>query len=365
MMKKLVSKIFFLVAVISLSAITVQAADKEEGIGFQITPVFNSDQIDPSTSYFYTKVEPGKEQTLEVIIESNRKEPATAVISVVDAYTGERGTISYAAPDKIGEYDPTLKNPVSQIIRPETDKVTVQDFEKKVVQFKITPPADKFEGVKMGALNFLLQDESDSVMKNNVALEIGVIVASNGEQFNNGKDLKMNGVKAELVRGQKMVIANLQNPEPKTLEGLTIDATLKEKKSGKVLKNKKINGAAMAPNSNFNFEMAFGLAELPTGKFLYEMKVNNDFYNWEFKEEFEITAQTAKKINDESAFKIKVPTWIKVVTGIQVLLVIIILVMIIVRRKGMADQLKRQRRKGSNRKKSSGRKRGSSKRGGE
>ncbi|WP_326716931.1 DUF916 and DUF3324 domain-containing protein [Vagococcus jeotgali] len=364
-MKKLIKRLFFLVALISLSAVTAQAVDREEGIGFQIKPVFNSNQIDPSVSYFYTKVEPGQEQKIEVIVESNRKAPATLAVEVLDAYTGNKGTIAYGTQEKIGESDPTLKNPVSQLVKPETEKLTVQDFERKVVTFTITPPAEKFEGVKMGSIRFMLVDEDeDAAMKNNIALETGLILASNGEQFNNGKDLKMNGVKAELVRGQKMVIANLQNPEPKTLEGLTIDARLKDKKSGKIIKNKKINGAAMAPNSNFDFEMAFGLQELPTGQFIYEMKVNNDFYNWDFKEEFEITGAQAKKINNESAFNIDVPLWIKVVTGVQVLLVIIILVMIIVRRKGMSEQLKRQKRKGSNRKHQSGRKKSSSRKGG-
>lgn len=326
------------------------------GLGFSVSPVFNSNQLDSSSSIFYVQTKPGEEQTIDVKVQSAQKDPVKVKVRVLDAFTTIDQTIGYQEQSKIPK-EPTMKNPVSNLITSKEMEFTVKNFEKKTIPFQIKAPKEQYEGVKIGAIDFLSdQDKKSGNMQMSGSAQIGVILAPNGEEFNNGKELKMNEVKPKLYKGKRMVTANLQNPDGYTLENLKINAVITEKKSGKKVKEREVTGAAMAPNSNSDFGMDWGLAQLPTGKFHYKMIVKNDFHEWEFEKDFDISGKQAADINDKSAYKILTPNWVKIVALIESVLLVLILISLVMRRKKMEKLLKSKRSKRKKNKKNKSRK---------
>lgn len=316
-----------LVAISAVQGSTVFASkDDENVLGYAVKAIQPSTQLDQDKTYFYVQTVPGEEQTLEVKVQSTRKEPIDLEVTVEDAMTGDNGEIAYKTPDnKDMNYDETLKDPVSSMIEVETPKLTVGNFEEKIVRLKLTPPKEHYKGVKIGAISIGIADKVDNKgIKTGFSYEIGAIFSETGEEFNNSESLNLKGVRAELYHGKKMVLATLQNPEPKVLENLTIDATVKSKKSGDVVKEKKVQGYTMAPNSNFKFGLDWGIANIPSGAYILEMDVKNDFNNWTFKKEFQITGKQANEINAGSPYKIITPLNVQIATVILGILTVMI-----------------------------------------
>ncbi len=325
----------------------VEADGEEQNTGFAVVAQHNNNQIDPNTSYFYLLAKPGEEQTVNVKVNSTQKEAVTVRVEVQDGFTSDSMGISYANPNKI-EKDSTLKDPVFDLVSTKTKKVTVKNFEEKVVEFKVKSPESSFEGVKFGALLFTGESpkkDSDKAMKAEASYRIGMLLASNGEQFNNGKSLKLNTVKPGLVNGQVAVIANIQNPEPYVIENLKMKTTITDKKSGDKVKEKEVTGGAVAPNSTFNFPVEWGLSRIKPGKYHFSMVGKNDFYDFKLEKDFEVSGKMADDLNSQTDFKIVTPLWVKVTAGIQAIMVVILGSVLVSRRKAYKTELKEMKKK--------------------
>ncbi|HCM89366.1 MULTISPECIES: DUF916 and DUF3324 domain-containing protein [Vagococcus] len=345
----------FVLLVISLScAMTVSAADPkkdtEMGLGFSVEPVLNSKQIDPKISMFYLKTEPGQEQTIETVVRSTGDEEVSISVKYQNAYTSANTSINYAYPEKVPKEE-TLKNPLSELISTETPSIKLAKGEEKKVVFKIKAPEKPYEGVKLGAIEFLLDGaKKDGPMASRAGYNVGVILANNGDPFNTGEKIKLTKVKPTIINGQRTIVANLQNPDPYTIENMKINAVITEKKTGKKIKEKEIQGGSMAPNSNFDFGMDFGLAQIPSGEFNYKMTIKNDQHEWKFDENFTISGKMADDINEKSDYKIVTPMWIKITAVIQAVVLLVITVYLITRRKKMEKMLKNKKKSRKNKK---------------
>ncbi|WP_207695824.1 hypothetical protein DOK67_0001460 [Enterococcus sp. DIV0212c] len=334
-MKKISTIYTILICALSIFffADQVSAAGDDDNLGYTVTLVQSSTQIDPSKSYFYVKTTPGETQTLEVRIKSTKKENVQLKIYGTNAITGDGGTIEYSN-DKT-HYDSTLKEPITSMIKVQTPEITIGNYEEKTVKIQLTPPKERYNGVKMGALVFALDQGKNN--KNGVSTEfsyrVGLITSESGDEFNNAQTLNLNAVKASIKRGKKMVLANLQNPEAKVLENLNIVATMTKKGSDKVVKRKTVDNYSMAPNSVFDFEIDWGIDALPSGTYTLNLDIANEYQEWQLSKEFTITNQQAKKMNEESAFKIITPTWLKGATIFLSLGTILIMLVLLVRRK--------------------------------
>ncbi|WP_348921762.1 DUF916 and DUF3324 domain-containing protein [Enterococcus rotai] len=321
----------------------VSAADDDNNLGYTVTLVQPNTQIDPNKSYFYVKTTPGEAQTLEVRIKSTRKENVRIKIYGTNAITGDGGTIEYS--DDKSYYDSTLKEPVTSMLKFPTPEITVGNYEEKTVKIQLTPSKEKYDGVKMGAIVFALDqgEKAKSGVSTEFSYRVGLITSQSGDEFNNAQTLNMISAKASIKRGKKMVLANLQNPEPKVLENLSIVGTMTKKGTDEVVKRKSVENYSMAPNSSFDFEIDWGIANLPSGTYTLKLDASNDYQEWQLSKEFTITNQQAKKMNEESAFKIITPTWIKVTTIVLLIVAGVIMLLILVRRKKWAKQWKKIR----------------------
>lgn len=318
-------------------------AEESSNLGYTVSAVLTSKQIDKEKSYFYLQTSPGEEQEIEVKVKSTQKEPVKVAIYTANAFTDGNGAIDYSAPTK--EKNPLLSDPVSSIVTVENPSITVGNFEEKTAKFKVKPPKESYEGVKMGALVFELDDgESEEQVSSKFAYRIGFISSETGDEFKNGENLNLTGVKSSIKYGKKMILATLQNPDPKVLSNLSITTEVKAKDSSKVILKKKVNNYMMAPNSQFDFEIDFGRDTVKSGIYILTMAANNEYKDWNFTKEFTISASQAKEMNEETVFKIVTPTWIKIVTIVEFVLLIGAIVTQIVRRKKMESAWQKKRR---------------------
>lgn len=325
------------------------AADENKGLGFSVSPIFNSHQIDPSKGFFYVETKPSEEQILEISVKSTQKSKVKVKVSVKDGFTNSLSAIGYTDPKNIAK-EKTMKNPVSEIVKVDEESFTVANFEEKRVKVKVSPPKEGFEGVKLGALDLILDKDDKAAMGSTAGYTLGVVLATTGDEFNIAKDLKLTGVKPTIVNGQKKIVANIQNPEPFTAENLSIKAVITEKKSGKKIKQKELQGGAMAPNSNYDFGIDFGLAQIPSGDFHYHMTMKNELHEWVFDKDFTISGKDAKDVNDKSDYKITTPEWIKISAIVQIIVLIPLCTILIVRRKKMNKMLKSKKKNKKNKK---------------
>ncbi|OJG27454.1 hypothetical protein RU98_GL002543 [Enterococcus caccae] len=333
-MKKMNLLYAALICVFSLFFFSEQASavSEKDNLGYTVNLVQSNTQIDPNKSYFYVKTTPGEAQTLEVRIKSTKKEEVRIKIYGTNAITGDGGTIEYS--DDKTYYDKTLKEPVTSMVKIPTPSMTIGNYEEKTMKIQLTPPPKSYDGVKMGALVFALdQDQKEkSGVSTEFAYRVGLITSQTGDEFNNAQTLNLNSVKASIKRGKKMVLANLQNPEPKVLENLNIVATMTKKGSDATVKRKSVENYTMAPNSVFDFEIDWGIADLPTGTYTLRLDASNDYQEWQLSKDFTITNQQAKKMNEETAFKIVTPNWIKLTTIFLMVLALLIMFMTLIRR---------------------------------
>jgi hypothetical protein len=122
-------------------------------------------------------------------------------------------------------------------------------------------------------------------------------------------------------------------------------ATITKKGSDKVVKQTKIPEFQFAPNTNVDFEVDWGLSEIEAGEYVLSLTAENDYDSIHLTKDFRITDTEAKKINKDSAFKIKTPTWVKIVTVVTGLLVVVSTIVILVRNKKWVKMSQRKNRK--------------------
>ncbi|ALS02726.1 hypothetical protein ATZ33_15480 [Enterococcus silesiacus] len=325
----------------------------EENLGYSVSAILNGKQIDPEKSYFYIQTTPGEEQELAVTVKSTMEEPVKIKVYVEDAFTGNKGTVEYTTDKKL--LDSTLKDPMSSIVTVETPSVTVENFGATEAKFKLTPPSENYAGVKMGTLVFELDNgEEEGGVGTKFAYRIGIVTSETGEDYDTSQTLNLLDAKSTLLRGKKMILATLQNPEPKVLSKLAITAELKNKENETVMKKEQVENYALAPNSSFDFEMDWGTADIRAGTYVLTLAAKNSYNDWKFEKEFIITGEQAKSMNEQSGFKIITPTWIKVVTIGCLIFMLGITGLLLIRRKKMALEWERRRKRKKRKKKKEG-----------
>ena len=168
----------------------VSYAKESSNLGYSVSAVLNGKQIDPEKSYFYIQTVPGEEQMLKVKVKSTQKEAVKLKVYTTNAFTGNNGTIEYT--ENKNMLDITLKQPVSSIVKVETPGLTVENYEEKEIVFHLTPPKENYDGVKMGALVFEVDDsENEDTVSSKFAYRIGIMTSETGDDYKDSKTLNL------------------------------------------------------------------------------------------------------------------------------------------------------------------------------
>lgn len=317
-----------LFGVIFLLSSPVTSRAEEEGVGFTVSPIPSATQIDNDKGYFYFQTEPGKKQTLSVSVFSDRDEDMEIEVWVENAISASTGVLSYSNDAKL--FHESLQSPITEIINLKEDSFVLKAREEKVVDLEVTPPSSNYEGIKMGRVVF--KEKADDNAKGIVQefqYAVGIIASESGLIYNDGKMLELEKVQANVSGGNRYIEAFMNAPEPKTMEDMKVRSYVTKKGDTKKLKEKNIDNFAFAPNSKLIFTIPWGLADFESGEYTFYFDGENQFETFKLQQDFTITGDQAKKLNQEAAFAVATPKLMKwIIIGINSVLIILFIVII-------------------------------------
>lgn len=292
-----------------------KVAYAEESVGFSVSPVFSETQVDSDLGYFYLRTEPNEIQEVKVTVKSLREAPTTISVHVNDAVTNDNVSVEYS--NDAPELDDSLKNPLSNLLKVKENEqeITVSNFEERTVTLLLSLPKDPFSGIKLGGIRFLEQSQEDESegLTNRYGYTVGVMLTQDNEPFNEGADLQVNKVGATLNRGMKVVYATFQNPKPKLLGGLSIDANVYKEGETEPLLSESRKQLSVAPNSSFSYFIPWGIEDLKAGTYELKMIATSGENSWEWIETFDVGAQEAAEINAQAMNRLSLSETVKLV----------------------------------------------------
>lgn len=322
------------------------AADKNDPLGFVVQAVRPDTQIETDKTYFFIETKPNISQKLKIKIKSTKKEPVKVKLDVTNGVTNESGEIEYIS--ETDELDESLTNPLTDFVEFPEDEITVENFEEKIVEVVVTPPTESYEGIKLGALVFKLIDEEESKEKKVVANEyefrVGLITSESDAEYKDAKALDLIDGKFVLRNGKKQVVGIIQNPEPKIAENLKVIGSVRKKGSENVLKSKIVENARMAPNSQFNFNIDWGMDKVEPGEYTLKIQASNDEESWEWTKDLAISQDKAKKMNEDTVYRVVLPKWVPIVVVVVLGVIVIITAVLLIRSSRWQEMIKAKAR---------------------
>jgi len=302
----------FILGLITLNLSMVAYAEKNH---FSVNAELPSNQLNQKNTFFDLKMEPGKEQTVYVNIKNDDKVEHKYDVITNLATTSDNGSIIY------NEITPRLDKSLSFNIADATTNqknVVVKANSTKRVGVTIEMPKKSFEGIALGGINILQQVKQDKKksssgfsLQNQFGYVIGLKLQE--QETNTVKpDMKLLSAGPRQLNGRNHIVAQLQNPRAVIMEDLKVSSYVtKNGDSKKLLKTTK-EKMRMAPNSNFYYALGDGQKQLKPGKYTLYLNADSEKgkYKWNFKKEFTITAQKARKLNKTSVIQPeKVTNW--------------------------------------------------------
>lgn len=288
--------------------------ENEKRAGFTVQAVLPENQVNDRISFYHLLVHPQQQQTIEVKILNNSEKKQTYKVEVINAATNRNGLITYDERDKKPDESMTL--PITKVATPKNKEVTVDAFSEGKAEVDIQAPTESFQGILLGGIRISLKsdvEEEDSKgmsVKNTYGYAVGLILTEEESAPVYGEtELKLQKVKPELDYGSKVLEASIQNPHPEAMQKLVAEGRIVRKGSEKTLAKHKIDSVKIAPNSIFPFQIDWGMQEVSAGEYTFIGKVKGKSKTWDFKQDFTITREVARKMNKQSAFRIFIPEW--------------------------------------------------------
>lgn len=319
-------------------------------------------QINKDQSYFDLLMKPGAEQEVEVTLRNNSDEAITMIGEVNPAVTNDNGVVDYSFHE--GEFDETLKYPVSEIATMAKETV-IPAKSTENVKIKIKMPEEEIKGVLAGGVYFKekeVENAKDDVdtgvqIKNKFVYVIGLQMRQTEDIKDLTPELTLDPgkIKASQVNYRNVVGINLQNTEPVYIRDLMVEAKIYTKNGSEVLHESKSEDLKMAPNSNFNYGVSWENQEFKSGTYLAKVTAHSVDYDksWTWDEEFTITNDEAKKLNEEAVELEKAPTpwWVYVAITVGLILLLLLLIYLVKKQLDKKKALKSENRQKNNRNK--------------
>lgn len=349
---------------------------KENEIGLSVKADLPKNQKQETSGYFDLTVKPGEKQVLKVIATNTSDKEVEANVSVHTASTSMTGSIDYSQIYSKEEKNETLLYPLSEILIPKKDTVKIPPKESAVVEFDLTVPAESFNGVILGAIriapinNEKKKEEKDSiVINNNYAYNIAVQLSENDKKVKG--ELELLGVEAGQNTGRNMVLARLQNKESTIIEKLSYDGKVTKKNDSSFLHENKSEDFRAAPNSHYEYPISWSNTRFDAGEYHLSLTVKSEEtgQEWQFEEDFNISREQAKKLND-SAVDLGPNYKLWLIIGIVVFVFLVLIILLITlwvksrrnkKRRGRNKKSKNRQRNNDKSKSSSKRRKKSSK----
>lgn len=315
------------------------------GIGYSVQKVDPGDEVSDSSSFYDLLVKPGEERTIQAKLVNPSDEEITIESKLFSASTNKNGEISYTTEQD--EKDPSLKHPFSQIaeIAASDVKTTLAPKSEKTISTIIRVPDSAEEGVILGSWYFEKMGQAESkdedqgiVIKNKYSYAMAVKLTV--EKEINDPNLNLINVTTGLNNYRKVINANVQNDRPAIVSNLTITGKVMKKGSYDVLFENSAEKMIMAPNSTFPFPIFLNESQMKAGDYTLRLTAETtdpkwDKKRWAWDQDFTITSDEAKKMNQEAINDAQAPTpwWIYVLIGLGIVIIVILIFILVKRNK--------------------------------
>ncbi|WP_239257357.1 DUF916 and DUF3324 domain-containing protein [Listeria ilorinensis] len=277
-----------LLVIINSRQISVSASEMK----FSVEAKIPDNQIDKDKTYFDLLVKPGETQDLIVLLKNDTNEKREIEVAANTAITNDNGIIDYTMANY--KRDRTLAYAFKDIVSTD-NKVVIPPKSEISHTFKLAIPPEKFKGVILGGLFFkekLNNSSKKNQINNEFAYVIGVQLTESHEAIE--PDLKVNKVSPDQKNYRNVIVANVQNTAPTIIKNMQITGTVY--KNDKIICSISNDKVRMAPNSNFNFQIPWNNKFKP-GKYKLALEAKTSEKTWNWKKNFEIKSDTAKKYN--------------------------------------------------------------------
>lgn len=301
--------IFFLF----LPSVALAEETESDPLGFTVEPITPATQINQNRSFYYIKTEPNQPQELKAKLTGTSEEPVQVKVYVSNATTSEDATINYV-PD-LGK-DETLSSSVEEITEVSSEVIELAKGETKEVAINVTPPTENYSGIKLGAVYFerVMDEETTDSVTSKLSYRVGLVTSEATENYKNGESLNLLDAQPDLLKKQKTIALTLQNPDAQVIDDFSMDIKIYDKNSGEVVKTQRMANGSIAPNTHFTYPVDWGIDPIPSGDYLVKIHAESDKHEWDLEKEFTITEEKAKEMNEETAFKLTLPTWFYITT---------------------------------------------------
>lgn len=278
-------------------SVAVPIGRADEQVGFSITTQLPDSQINPDVSYFDLRVEPGRDESLEVNVFNHSSETLTVEIHVFNASTNRNGLIVYEPVEPAS----SLSQPLTEWTSLESNQLTIDSYDVESIQINISD-IEMFEGIKLGGIYIEKIDneqEADTnvMISNQYAYVTAIQLSENDEPVMS--EVEFISVGPELINYRTAIVATIENVQPEILSDLSIEAQIYEVDSDELVTEQTYENWRMAPNSTADIGINLNNRPIQAGDYRLEMAVFNADYIWEFEELFSIKAED-ESLNEQA-----------------------------------------------------------------
>ncbi|MBO0468690.1 DUF916 and DUF3324 domain-containing protein [Enterococcus plantarum] len=321
-------------------------------MAFSVETIQPKNQVDLSKTYFDLKGSPDSEQLLEVKLHNSTKQEVVVDSQIAPATTNLNGVVEYSPREQ--KLDPTLKYDLSKLLtyadEKQKDGIVLPKESETILKLKLKYPKDAFDGSIAGGITFKekkknIEDDKEAKglsIQNDYAFVVAVVL--HGSENEITSKLEMPSVAAGQVNARNVINATLQNPQPKYLSQLKVDAKVTRLDKKEVLYQVTKDQMQMAPNSNFDFPVSLEGNPLAPGKYTLTLRADSFEDTWTFSKNFVVTSKQAKELNEKDVTINKNWTWLYISVGVFLLLAFLIIAVYLYRRNKKKEQVKRKKR---------------------
>lgn len=340
-------KVLLLCAVVCVTSllgnVIVSEASQSNSLDYSVRPLMPENQRDETKAYFDLLMEPGEEQTIQLEVTNHAEEDKTINVSVATATTDGGGVAVYDTRTGIAA-DDTLLYKMEDLVSTE-GRIIVPAGETYTVTLKVLVPSVSFDGILAGGINFQeIIDEKDAesttesgvTIINEYAYVVALLLRVNETEVL--PDIQLNKVQAAQSNWKNVISANLQNFKPAYVTKMNITAQVTKKESTEVLYESNQEQLGMAPNSNFNYAIPLNGKAFEAGTYVLSLEVNSAEGSWTFEEEFDITAEEARALNETDVTIERSNLWLYVLIGAGILFVVFVIFMLVLYKKRNTKQ---------------------------
>lgn len=288
------------------------------GTGFSVTPYLPENQQEGTTGYFDLWVQPGQKQDLTVTVSNQSAEEIAVSVEAVTASTNRNGIVNYTS---AGLADTTLKYSFKDIAVISESLLTLQSAEQKDITITVAVPDEPFDGILLGSLLFTKALTEEQKIAGGIVNQYSYVIAVRLRETETEipPDFVLGNVTAGLENYRASVTAQVRNPLPILIKGVSATARLVPKGGKSPVLEKAMEKVDFAPNTIFPFTLKDEAGQGLQGG-VYEVFVTLQYEDkdWNLSQEVEIKAEEAAIINEGALNQLPEPGFWELLTSLPV-----------------------------------------------